>query len=143
MHLQKFKVQEHTIKEFTELCERLESALNDLPSSKQTNRGSFNKNKSVGTRNAVAITATRMMEKINSTVSCMERILPTTPTTVKTLNSKLRNAKGVVVATATTSATTRKKGYNSNKEEAHVFVQFTKNAMNKDTNKELKTSKSS
>ena len=34
MHLQNFKVQEHTIKEFTKMCERLDSALSDSPSNK-------------------------------------------------------------------------------------------------------------
>ena len=68
----------------------------------------------------------------------MARILPTKPMTDKPLNSKLRNAKRTAVATATTSATTRKKGYNLNKEEVHALVQFAKKVMNKDSNKELK-----
>ena len=63
MHLQNFKVQEHTIKEFTEMCERFKSTLSDSPSSKQTNKGLSNKNNLAGTRNAVAITATRTTEK--------------------------------------------------------------------------------
>ena len=46
MYLQNFKVQEHTIKEFTKMCERLESVLSDLPSRKQTNEGSSNKKES-------------------------------------------------------------------------------------------------
>ena len=61
-----------------------------------------------GTRNAILTTATRTTETRNSTVSCMVIILPTTPTTVKPLSSKPRNAKRVAVATAATSAITRK-----------------------------------
>ena len=50
IYLQNFKVQEHKIKEFTKMCERLESALSDLPSSKQTNKGSPRKEKSCGNK---------------------------------------------------------------------------------------------
>ena len=72
MHLQNFKVKEHTIKEFTEMRERLKSALSDLPSTKQTNKGSSHKNESCGTQSAVVtIPATGMTEKRNCTVSCM------------------------------------------------------------------------
>ena len=48
MHLQNFKVQEHTINEFTKMCERLKSALSDSPSNERTNKGSSHKNKSGG-----------------------------------------------------------------------------------------------
>ena len=50
MHLQSFKVQEHTIKEFTNMCERIKSVLSDSPSNKRTNKGSSHKNKSRGKR---------------------------------------------------------------------------------------------
>ena len=48
LHLKKIKVQEHTIKEFTKMCKRIESALSDSPSTKRTNKGSSHKNKSHG-----------------------------------------------------------------------------------------------
>ena len=46
MHLQKCKVQEQAIKAFKKMCERLESAFSDSPSSKQANNGLSNKNES-------------------------------------------------------------------------------------------------
>ena len=52
----KLQVQEHTIKEFTKMCERLESAFSDLPSSKRVNKGFPNPK---GTRNVDATTATK------------------------------------------------------------------------------------
>ena len=50
LHLQNFNVQEHTIKEFSEMCERLESAFRDSPSSKPSNKGSSDKNESCGNK---------------------------------------------------------------------------------------------
>ena len=59
MNLQNFKVQEHTIKEFTEMCKRLESAFSESPSTEQTNKGSSN-----NIRNVFGTTTTET-EKIN------------------------------------------------------------------------------
>ena len=109
MHLQNFKVQEHTIKEFTNMCERLEPTLSDLPSTEQTNKGSSNKNKSRMNKKRRCNNSNKNKGKIKSTVSCMARIPPTTLTIVKLLSSKLRSTKRGAVATAMTSATTRKR----------------------------------
>ena len=38
LHLQNYKVQDHTIKEFTKICERLESVFRDSPSNDSTNK---------------------------------------------------------------------------------------------------------
>ena len=82
-----------------------------------------------GIENAVVtIPVTRMREKRNSTVYCMERIPRTTLTIVKPLRDKQRSRKRLTMAITTTSATTEK-GYVPNKEEVYALVQFSKNAM--------------
>ena len=64
----------------------------------------------------------------------MPRTPLTTQTTVKPLSRKLRGAKRVT----TTTAKTRKKGYHPNKEEVHTLIQFARNSMKNNANKELK-----
>ena len=63
MHLQNFQIQQLTIKAFTKMCERLESAFSDSPSNKHTNKGPSNKNESQKRENSVATTTRTKMDR--------------------------------------------------------------------------------
>ena len=106
MHLQKFKVREHTIKEIINICERLESTFSDLPSRKQTNKGLSDKNKYRGNKKLFSTTTTTA-EKINSTVFYTARTQLTIQIISKPLSNMMRSTKRIALATRTISATTK------------------------------------
>ena len=135
MHLQNFKVQKHTINEFTEMCDRFESALSDLSSSKRTNKGSSNKNKSRGNKKRCCNNSNKNNRE--NKLYCLLYGKNSTHDTndCQTLKHQAEERKRSRGGNCDNKRNNKKKGYNLNKEEVHTLVQFTKNTINKDTNK--------
>ena len=126
MHLQNFTVQEHTIKEFTEMCERLESALSDSPSSEQTNKGSSNKNKSCGNKKPRFNNSDKndREKKFYCFLQCKNFTHGTND--CQTLKHQAEERKKGRGGNCDDKHNNNKKGYNPDKEEVHALVQFMK-----------------
>ena len=138
MHLQNFKLQEHTIKDFTEMCERLKSVLSDLPSTEGTNKGFSNKNKSCGNKKHRCNNSDKNNRE--NEIYCLLHGKNYTYNTndCQTLKQQAEERKKGHGCNRNDKCNSKKKGDNLNKEEVYTLVQFAKKAMNKETNKELK-----
>ena len=130
MHLQNFKVQEHTIKEFTKMCERLESALIDSPSTKRTNKGLSHKNEFRGNQKHCHHNINNKNDGEKKLYCLLHGNNPTHNTNdCQTLKRQTKEQKKARNGNCNDKRNNKKKGYVPNKEEVHALVQFAKNSM--------------
>ena len=138
MHLKNFKYQEQTMKEFTNMCERLEYAISNSPSREQTNKGLSNKNESRGNKKIRRNNSNN--KNGEKKFYCLFHGKNSTHDTNDcwTLKQQAEEHKRSRSGNRENKCNNKKKATIQTRKRSTRLCNSQRNAMNKDTNKELK-----